>query len=466
MSVVTPAASRLLCRSLAANSAKTSSRALASSRATASSCQQQQQQRHQFHSSTALEGRRKRSPFRNVKAEKMGLLDPERPEVMEKFKHTISPNYDDADLEKLQKKYTPEQLEALQLGERAVSTEDLVMQGRLRNDPYRMRYTEDFATVRPHLDKRERIGQAVDSSARFMTPDEFADDFVDFLHELEQKQGTSKDLVDMEQALAMYEEMRSKMLSKENGEPLTKRELVEALDRVIEEAETPKEVLPKVPKNEEDEEVAEDGVGTIVPEDKEYKTLAEADAAQTITDLHAYKYLMERNSMTGFDGGINDTAVAPSLPKEIPGVAGLYKKNMNEEDAALDPEGAYQEIRRQTGMTTREILGAFNRDTKIIVTRYVSNQTRLGKIRSASVLAIAGNKDGRLGIGEAKSVAPETASRKAKLLAIKNMQPVRRYENRTIYGNVQGKVGATIVNLYARPPGKFLSNMAIPPDLS
>ena len=33
------------------------------------------------------------------------------------------------------------------------------------------------------------------------------------------------------------------------------------------------------------------------------------------------------------------------------------------------------------------------------------------------------------------------------------MRPIRRYENRTIYGEVQGKVGAVAVTLSARPPG-------------
>ncbi|KAF3766220.1 hypothetical protein M406DRAFT_256986 [Cryphonectria parasitica EP155] len=426
MSVATPAASRLLCRSLAANSAKTSSRALAASRAAAapsspSPCHYHHQQRHQLHTTTPLAGRRKRSPFRNVKAEKMGLLDPERPEVMQNFKNNISADYDDADLEALRKRYTPEQLEALQIGEHAVSAEDLVVQGRLRNDPYRMMYHDDFATVRPHVDKRVRSGKAVDTSARFMTPDEFGDDFLD------------------------------KMLSKGDGKPPTKRELIESMDRIIGAPEMPNlaELVKGRNAGEKDQvEFEEEGTAS------EDGGLSEADIkAGAMTELTTYKYLMERNSMTGFDGGINDTALAPELPEKIPGVAGLYKQQMDESDAMLDPEGKYQELKRQTGMSTKEIINIFNRHCKILVRRYVSNQTRLGKIRSSYVLAIAGNENGRLGMGEAKSVETETATQKAKLLAIRNMQPIRRYEDRTIYGNVAGKVGATVVNLYARPPG-------------
>jgi hypothetical protein len=41
--------------------------------------------------------------------------------------------------------------------------------------------------------------------------------------------------------------------------------------------------------------------------------------------------------------------------------------------------------------------------------------------------------------------------------AIRNMKAIPRYENRTIYGDLEKKVAATRVLLYSRPPGKFLS---------
>ncbi len=88
-------------------------------------------------------------------------------------------------------------------------------------------------------------------------------------------------------------------------------------------------------------------------------------------------------------------------------------------------------------MSVKEIL---NTRVKVLVQRSVSNQTRLGKIRSWSILAIAGNRDGWLGLGMAKSTEPTIATDKAKQLAIRNMRPIPRYENRTIYGNVGGQV--------------------------
>lgn len=425
MSVATPAARRLLCRSLAANSAKTSARAAAPG----SLCQ-----RHSFHASAPVAGR-KRSPFKNIKADDMDLSDPE---TRRKFKEDTLPDWDETDLKSLKKRYTPEQLSAVQLGEKVIDTDDMAVQGRIRNDPYAFEYLEDFSRVRQVVDKRVKTYRPVDTTAKFMTPDQFGDDFVEFLRQLNEKRGVSHDIT-YEQALNMYEDMRSKMLNSNPDEALSTTELAEAMDRVVREA------------GSAEEDVAEDvakRTGTDMEDD--------------ISDLDIYKYLMERNSMTGFDGG--DTHLAPDLPDKVPGVAGLYKKSMAESDSALDPEGTYQELKKKTGMSVREILDIFNKQTKILVRRYVSNQTRLGKIRSSYILAMAGNGNGRIGIGEAKSVDSEVSIMKAKLLAIQNMVPIRRYENRTIYGNVEAKVGGTVVQMFTRPPGesKLISRIFIP----
>lgn len=408
MSVATPAARRLLCRSLAANSAKTSARAAAAASASGSICQ-----RHNFHASAPVAGR-KRSPFKNVKADEVKLDDPE---TRRKFKEEALPDWDETDLKSLKKKYTPEQLSAVQLGENVIDTDDMAVQGRIRTDPYAFEYLEDFSKVRQVVDKRVKTYRPVDTTAKFMTPDEFGDDFVEFVRQLNEKRGVSHDIT-YEQALNMYEEMRSKMLNSNPEDALSTTELAEAMDRVVGEAEA-----------------------------------AQGDAPEEVSDLEAYKYFMERNSMTGFDGG--DTSLAPDLPDKVPGVAGLYKRQMDESDEGLDPEGTYQELKKKTGMSVREILDIFNKQTKILVRRYVSNQTRLGKIRSTYILAMAGNGNGRLGMGEAKSVDSEISIMKAKLSAIQNMVPIRRYENRTIYGNVEAKFGGTVVQMYTRPPGMF-----------
>ena len=68
-------------------------------------------------------------------------------------------------------------------------------------------------------------------------------------------------------------------------------------------------------------------------------------------------------------------------------------------------------------------------------------------------LAIAGNKNGLLGIGQAKGQEAGNTMALAKVNAIRNMKPIPRYEERTIYGDVEAKVSAVKVKLMARPPG-------------
>lgn len=91
---------------------------------------------------------------------------------------------------------------------------------------------------------------------------------------------------------------------------------------------------------------------------------------------------------------------------------------------------------------------------KTLVSHSVTNQTRMGKIRSMYYLTIAGNGDGLLGVGEGKSVEPDEGRKQSVMSAIRNMRPVPRYENRTIFGDLEMKVGATKVQLFSRPPGK------------
>ncbi|KAF1956292.1 37S ribosomal protein-like protein S5 [Byssothecium circinans] len=94
-----------------------------------------------------------------------------------------------------------------------------------------------------------------------------------------------------------------------------------------------------------------------------------------------------------------------------------------------------------------------NLRVKTLVVHGVVNQTRMGKIRSMYYLTIAGNQDGLLGVGEGKSVEPDEGRKQSVMAAIRNMKPVPRYEGRTTFGDLERKVGATKVQLFARPPG-------------
>ncbi|OOF97432.1 hypothetical protein ASPCADRAFT_206263 [Aspergillus carbonarius ITEM 5010] len=115
-----------------------------------------------------------------------------------------------------------------------------------------------------------------------------------------------------------------------------------------------------------------------------------------------------------------------------------------------EPTEQEKRLFQVTGLGRQYIKTLYVKD---LVVRRVSNQTRLGKIPSMSVLSVAGNQMGLLGIGIGKSDEVIDACQQARARAIKNMRPVPRYENRTIYGDVTGKSGAVELQLMHRPPG-------------
>ncbi|KAI8947838.1 37S ribosomal protein S5 [Xylaria longipes] len=359
MSVARPARS-LLSRGLAATGSK------AGAAAPAPRCHAP------FHSSAPLAKRKPR--FKSIRAEEMGLVTPEK---IDEFTKETFPQYTPEELEVLRKRYTPEQMAALEAGEAAINPKDLTIQGRLRTDPYRPPYLDDFSRILPVVDKQPRPHPPPPEKVKFMSPEEHAND----------------------------------------------------LAKVIEDL---------IPKDVNFEGMTDEQIEAVLEEKVDFN-MAEA------------KYFDEHSALTGYDKPSN-SAVAPSLGKNLRGVAGMYKAPVDPEDKGLDDEGVFQDLKRKTNFNVKDIL-RLNGNAMRLVHRIVTNQTRLGKIQRHWILAIAGNKDGRLGIGEAKSVELPSAMNKAKQLAIRNMQPIPRYEDRTIFGEVQAKVGATIVKLESRPPG-------------
>ncbi|VEU19586.1 DEKNAAC100023 [Brettanomyces naardenensis] len=94
---------------------------------------------------------------------------------------------------------------------------------------------------------------------------------------------------------------------------------------------------------------------------------------------------------------------------------------------------------------------------KTLVLKTVRNQTSKGKINSFYALVCAGDRNGMLGIGEGKDPEePSNAILKAHWQAVKNLVKVPRLEERTIFGNIEHKYGATVVHLRSAPPGSGL----------
>ena len=152
------------------------------------------------------------------------------------------------------------------------------------------------------------------------------------------------------------------------------------------------------------------------------------------------------------------SALMPTLmrPKKIP-----IKKADKKDVLATGEKGkgsyAFKEVApeliRLMQMTGLDFKTISDLRVKTVATDRVANQTRLGKIYKMKFISVAGNGNGLLGIGEGKSEEPNDARLQSQYRAIRNMQPIKRYEKRTIYGTVNAKVSATELELYARPPG-------------
>ena len=166
------------------------------------------------------------------------------------------------------------------------------------------------------------------------------------------------------------------------------------------------------------------------------------------TGVEYHQFINNYRLMTGKEEAERNPVsyLAPSIPKGIPSLAETAVQSGGDE---VQP--AMRRLMRQTGFSLETIHGF---RIKNLVTHRVVNQTRMGKIQSIYFLTIAGNQRGLLGIGEGKSTEAEDARQQAHHAAIRNLQPIPRYETRTIYGDVKGKVGAVELELMNRPPGK------------
>lgn len=148
------------------------------------------------------------------------------------------------------------------------------------------------------------------------------------------------------------------------------------------------------------------------------------------------------------------SSLAPAIPKVYKYRFSHGSTEDDEKAEKAEISSAMRRLMRQTGYALPTIQ-RFR--VKVLVTRRVVNQTKLGKIQSLYFLSVAGNGRGRLGVGEAKTTDAGEGREQSILNAIRNMKPIPRYEDRTIFGDVRGKVGGTELELMTRPPGMYLS---------
>ncbi|CAE6421712.1 hypothetical protein ACGC1H_001839 [Rhizoctonia solani] len=92
-----------------------------------------------------------------------------------------------------------------------------------------------------------------------------------------------------------------------------------------------------------------------------------------------------------------------------------------------------------------------------LITKRVVQQTGKGKQPSFYSLVVVGNGRGMVGYGEGKDTNVPRSIDKAFVAGVKSMDRVDRFENRTLWGQLEGKFGATHIIMRARPSGHGLA---------
>ncbi|RDW72079.1 hypothetical protein BP5796_08113 [Coleophoma crateriformis] len=392
-----------------------------------------------FHASSKLHARR-RPRVASLKAGEMGLLTNQLP-----AKEIYKP-YSEREKIAVERQYAPEQLEAIEAGEAAIDPEHLKSQGQMRTDLGSLPYLDDLSQNAMFVDSKIEKKGARDSSERMMTPDEYGEHLANYMTK------TGSHIRAGQRRSWELEEYwtRDKKPCFHCGQPGHSE--LSCPNNAISKAEREDLISWWETKGRAQAMQKVDVLNPV------YRRMErQVDEANTADAMRAYK------GFTGWIGSkgpiIDDpstsvgsaTALAPKLPTKIDTdeIARIARGEVKKVDPR-DPEGQWDKLREETGMSLNEILDL---KTNSLVTNYVSNQTRLGKVKSLYVLTIAGDGKGRLGLGEAKGAENEETRHNSRMDAIRKMRPIPRYEDRTIYGQVDAKVAATEVTLMARPPG-------------
>lgn len=304
----------------------------------------------------------------------------------------------------LKENYTNDQLGIIKRGEKAIPVEDLEQQARIRTDYGAIRYLDDFSHYRPVVDSK--MPRPVADPKRDLQVMEYDEE-----HE---KEGD----------ITLFDKTTDKF-----GQRLLKERLATLDAWAVKQGFKNRADMWKAT-------CAEKGANVEVGWEK-----TKAQYPDPMVEAVEQQVL---EAMLDDEGS---PYVAPTLGK-IREMEELYPKDI--EPDSRDPEGRQTKLMKVTGKSLDEIFGL---RTKALVKHRVVNMTRLGRVQSMYVLAIAGNNNGMLGIGEGKAQEPEDAIRKANFQAIKSMKPIQRYEDRTIYGEVEAKVSASVVKLQAKKPG-------------
>lgn len=218
----------------------------------------------------------------------------------------------------------------------------------------------------------------------------------------------------------------------------------------------------------DDDEIAEDFL-ELAMKQTNIETWVDEDGVEHLVPGAAEEEWMEFDKNMRLTTGREEAELAPrsALAPDLPNLSERKKIKPENSKTQVDDDGdrkasASQEapspsliaLMQQTGYDLKDLAKI---RVKTVVVHRVTNQTRMGKISRLYTLTVAGNGDGLIGYGEGKGLEIMDAKIQSTYRAIRNMQPILRYENRTVFGDLKAKLSATELELYPRPPGMSLA---------
>lgn len=120
-------------------------------------------------------------------------------------------------------------------------------------------------------------------------------------------------------------------------------------------------------------------------------------------------------------------------------------------DSLPGEDDSTSHLAQLTDLSTNEIRNLYR--FPLIVKRVVSMKSK-GKMPSMYSLVVVGNGRGLVGVGEGNDETANKAVSKAFNQAVRSMDYVERYEDRTVWGTMESNFGSCKIQMRSRPPGE------------
>ncbi|GAA5940138.1 mitochondrial 37S ribosomal protein uS5m MRPS5 [Sporobolomyces koalae] len=179
------------------------------------------------------------------------------------------------------------------------------------------------------------------------------------------------------------------------------------------------------------------------------KSLSQADLAafDPVLDVHPSKQFSPRLPSKN-----NPHQVHVTLMNDTPNNRGYQQPRPSPDllDGLPGEDDAVSHLAQLTHLSTGEIRGLYR--FPLVVKRVVTMKSK-GKMPSMYSLVVVGNGRGLVGVGEGKDDTANKAVQKAFNQAVRSMDYVERYEDRTVSGTMKSNFGTCKIEMRSRPPG-------------